>query len=115
MNGIELGWSAVFEQALVGLEDPALQPARVVCAEREHYRVIARDGATYEGEPTGKLRHRAGPGELPVVGDWVAARLLAGEGRAAIEACLPRKSVLQRKRPDRASEAQLIAATVAML
>ena len=112
MNGIELGWSPAFEQAFLGLEDPALQPARVVCAEREHYRVIARDGATYEGEPTGKLRHRAGLGELPVVGDWVAARLLAGEGRAAIETCLPRMSVLRRKRPDRASEAQLIAANV---
>jgi ribosome biogenesis GTPase / thiamine phosphate phosphatase len=97
MDRMELGWARAFELALSGLEDPELHAARVFSSEREHYRVLTRDGVAYDAELTGKLRHDAALGALPVVGDWVAARLSPGERRAAIAACLPRQSALVRK------------------
>jgi ribosome biogenesis GTPase len=111
MDRLELGWAHAFEAALSALADPELHAARVCSSEREHYRVLTRDGVAYDAELTGKLRHDAALGQLPVVGDWVAARLLPGERRAAIAACLPRRSALVRKQIG-VSAPQVMAANV---
>jgi len=86
-------------------------PARVSAARQERYRLLCADGV-YDAGLSGRLRHDAGPGELPAVGDWVAARLLPAERSGTIAACLPRRSTLVRKRPDRASEPQVLAANL---
>jgi ribosome biogenesis GTPase len=50
------------------------------------------------GELTGRLIHLTETRDkLPVVGDWVAARLVDGNQRAVIHTVLPRKSLLSRK------------------
>jgi ribosome biogenesis GTPase len=58
------------------------------------------------------LRHEAREGELPVVGDWVAALLRPEEASATIVACLPRRTSLVRKRAGRASAPQVLAANL---
>jgi ribosome biogenesis GTPase len=112
MDRMELGWAPAFELALSTLDDPELHAARVFSSEREHYRVLTREGRAYDADLSGKLRHDAAPGELPVVGDWVAARLLPNEQRAVVVACLPRLTALVRKRVDRASAPQVMAANL---
>jgi ribosome biogenesis GTPase / thiamine phosphate phosphatase len=112
MDRMELGWAPAFELALSMLDDPELHAARVFSSERERYRVLTREGRAYEAELSGKLRHGAALGELPVVGDWVAARLLPSEQRAVVVACLPRQTALVRKRVDRASAPQVMAANL---
>ncbi len=107
-----LGWADPFATALAELPlSEELVPARVAASQREHYRLLAEDGA-YDAALSGQLRHRALPGELPVVGDWVAARIAPGERRATIAACLPRKTQLARKQVGRAAEAQVLAANL---
>ena len=112
MDRMPLGWTRAFEHALFELDDPELHAARVFSSEREHYRVLTREGEAYAAELTGRLRRDAAPGELPVVGDWVAVRLLAQEQRAVIAACLPRRSALLRKRVGTASAPQVMAANL---
>lgn len=107
-----LGWADPFAAAFAALPlSDELVPARVAASQREHYRLLAEDGA-YDATLSGQLRHRAQPGELPVVGDWVAARVAQGERHASIIACLPRKTELTRKQVGRAAEAQVLAANL---
>ena len=107
-----LGWADPFATAFAALPpSEELEPARVVASQREHYRLLAGDGA-YDATLAGQLRHRAQPGELPVVGDWVAARIAKGERRATIVACLPRRTELTRKQVGGAAEAQVLAANL---
>jgi ribosome biogenesis GTPase len=86
-------------------------PARVIAAQRERYRLLASAG-TFDAQLSGRVRHEAMAGELPVVGDWVAAVLRPEEGTATIAACLPRTTSLVRKRAGRASTPQLLAANL---
>lgn len=107
----ELGWTDLWQHALTELDDDSLAPARVSAAQREHYRLWTGDG-DYEGELSGRLRHQASAGALPVVGDWVAARLAPEGRRATVVACLPRRGVLVRKRVARDAEPQVLAANL---
>jgi ribosome biogenesis GTPase len=102
----DLGWSESF--SLAEMQEGHV-PARVLAAQRERYRLLAVDGA-FDAVLSGKLRHEALEGGLPVVGDWVAASLRA-DG-ATIHACLPRRSSLIRKRAGRASAPQVLAANL---
>jgi ribosome biogenesis GTPase / thiamine phosphate phosphatase len=107
----ELGWTEALQHALAELDDDTLAPARVSAAQREHYRLWTEDGE-YEGELSGRLRHQASAGALPVVGDWVAARLEPQGRRGTLVACLPRRGVLVRKRVERAGEPQVLASNL---
>ena len=98
-----IGWRPELAGALAGSGDE-LAAARVVLVERGAYRISDGDGES-AAVVTGRLRHRAARGELPVVGDWVGVR--AG----VIEAVLPRRTVLARRDPD-GSRAQVLVANV---
>lgn len=106
-----LGWAEPFKTAFETLNDPSWIPARVVTSQREHLRLWT-DAGIVPAALSGKLRHAAGEGELPVVGDWVAAALAPSGEHAIVHAVLPRRSVLARKRPERSSELQLIASNI---
>src|SRR6478735_7521680 len=97
-----LGWSEPFIHAFedVKLEFADAMPARVVAAQRERYQLLCAAGAL-GAQLSGRLRHEAGEGALPVVGDWVAALLRPDEASATIVACLPRRTSLVRKRAGR--------------
>ena len=95
-----IGWRPELADGLAA----GAAPARVVLAERGAYRVAGADGEAMV-PVTGRLRHRAARGELPVVGDWVAV------ADGAIVGVLPRRTVLARRDPDGA-RAQVLVANV---
>ena len=105
------GFTEPFALALASLDDCSLSPARVLSARRGHYRLVTERGVL-TGVLAGRLRHACGPGALPLVGDWLAVRLIAGEARATIVACLPRRTLLVRRRPDGVPLPQGIAANL---
>jgi ribosome biogenesis GTPase len=99
-----LGWNVdvarQFEEHAAGLV-----PGRVTVQHRGAWLV-----STEEGDDlvtiTGRLRHEAPPGELPVVGDWVALR------DGLIDAVLPRASKFSRKTPWTEISEQVLVANV---
>jgi len=100
-----LGWASHFASALEALGDGSLLPARVVAADRGRFDLLGADGPL-TAALAGRLRHAAGPGELPVVGDWVAVE----PGSATIHHLLERRTVLRRAAPTGAL--QVLAANV---
>jgi len=107
----KLGWAEPFKTAFEIGSDPSWIPARVVSSQREQLRLWTERGLI-PAALSGRLRHAAGKGELPVVGDWVSAALDPTAERAVVHTVLPRRSMLARKRPERSSELQLIASNV---
>lgn len=99
-----LGWNdeiaRSFETHAYGLE-----PARVVVQHRGAWEVASEHGEAL-AEITGRLRHAADPGELPVVGDWAGLR----DGQ--IDAVLPRASKFSRKTPWTQVTEQVLVANV---
>ncbi len=100
-----LGWAPLQASALEALGDPGLVAARVTAADRGRIALVGANGPL-AAAPSGRLRHDAGPGGLPVVGDWVAVEAAA----ATIHHVLPRRTVLRRAAPTGAL--QVLAANV---
>lgn len=112
----DLGWSPSLSAFFDALNHDALTPARIARAERERY-LLLHAGGVSRAVLSGTLRHEARePGDLPVVGDWVAARIADDPGptidaqtnaqtgaayrsTARIEALLPRRTLLTRLDP----------------
>ncbi len=110
-----LGWDGAWDAAFAAHAAAGLSPARVVAEHRGAYEVLAATGAApLTGRVTGRLRHDAlGPGDFPVVGDWVATDLRAGDGTASIHAVVPRRTRIQRRAPaDHGAPMQILAANV---
>jgi ribosome biogenesis GTPase len=112
MNLDELGWNSFFEQHFEPFRHEELAPGRVAREDGSTYLVYSGDGELVAGV-RGKLRHAALlRSELPSVGDWVAIRPQPQEGRATIDAILPRRSKLSRKVAGSNTEEQVIAANI---
>lgn len=110
-----LGWDDAWEAAFAAHASGGLAPARVVAEHRGSYDVLIAVGATpLTARVTGRLRHEAlGPGDFPVVGDWVAADLRGDEQTARIHAVVPRRTRIQRRAPaDHGAPMQVLAANV---
>jgi ribosome biogenesis GTPase len=107
LNLQELGWDAFFADAFRPYETDNLIPARVAARHHGPCELITELGRL-GGVPAGRLEDD----ELPVVGDWVAVRLLDGERKAVIEAVLPRRSAFTRKEAWRRTVAQVVAANL---
>jgi ribosome biogenesis GTPase len=81
---------------------------RVAVEHRGSYALL---GATsLPGELAGRLRYTSVPGDLPVVGDWVAVRPVGGLG--VIQAVLPRSTRIVRRKVGGPVQGQPIAANV---
>ena len=105
-----LGWSDFYAEPFGPYREDGLIPGRVAIQFNRSYRLYAELGEI-SVDSSGSLRHRAAHrAELPAVGDWVAVRRDPQGG--AIEAVLPRKSVLSRKGTGRVPEEQVMAANV---
>jgi ribosome biogenesis GTPase len=94
-----LGWTAELSAAFEPYAGAGLAAGRVGAQHRGAYVLYTEDGDV-PAEVTGRLRYTAAAGDLPAVGDWVAARILAGELRAVIEDVLPRRSAFRRNDAD---------------
>jgi ribosome biogenesis GTPase / thiamine phosphate phosphatase len=103
----DLGWDAFFLDAFTPYEADNLIPARVAARHHGPCELLTAHGRL-GGVPAGKLDDD----ELPVVGDWVAARPLDGERKAVIEAVLPRRTAFTRKEAWRRTVEQVVAANV---
>ena len=108
-----LGWDTTWQAAFAPIGD-GLIAARVVGAHRGTWEVaLGGADAPLEARATGRLRHEAGPAELPVVGDWVAVDARPDEGAASVHVVLPRRTQLRRRAPaDYGAPFQVLAANV---
>jgi ribosome biogenesis GTPase len=108
-----LGWDPAWQAAFAPIGD-GLIAARVVGAHRGTWEVaLGGPEAPLEARATGRLRHEAGPAELPVVGDWVAVDARPDEGAASVHVVLPRRTQLRRRAPaDYGAPFQVLAANV---
>ena len=90
---------------------PDLVLARVTVSNRDQYRLIA-DSGDLAAEPSGALWYNAAtPAAMPVVGDWVAARVINAE-QAIVEAVLPRRTLFARRAAGRREDQQPLAANI---
>jgi ribosome biogenesis GTPase / thiamine phosphate phosphatase len=90
---------------------PDLTLARVTVSHRDQYRLIA-DSGDLDAEPSGALWYNAATrAAMPVVGDWVGARVVNAE-QAIVEAVLPRRTLFARRAPGRREVQQPIAANI---
>ncbi|MCG3191616.1 MAG: putative ribosome biogenesis GTPase RsgA [Thermoanaerobaculia bacterium] len=106
------GWSMCFESHFAPYRAEGFQPARVVTESHEIY-TLALGESEIRGELTGRLRFMADSREeLPVTGDWVAARAFPGEDLSIIHAVLPRQTLLCRRAAGTEGERQPLAANV---
>ena len=110
-----LGWDDAWQDLFGSHRDAGLVPGRVAVQHRGEWDVLTEDGEVRARVP-GRLRHEAGStADLPVVGDWVALREPAN-GRATIQAVLPRRTRFSRRAAhdpgSQATREQVVAANV---
>jgi len=108
----ELGWGEPFRSSFEARGIKSEIPARVVEEQRGSYIVYGGQGellASISGKLRHHARHRA---DFPTVGDWAAITARPLEGKATLEAILPRRSKLSRKTSGQQSDEQLIAANL---
>jgi ribosome biogenesis GTPase len=111
MNLERLGATPQLRAALAKLGAPGLTLARVTLSQRDRYRLIA-DSGDLDAEPSGALWYNTpSRAAMPVVGDWVAARVVSA-GQAIVEAVLPRRTLFARRAPGRREDQQSIAANI---
>ena len=107
-----LGWTPSLAADFAASGEADLIPARIAAQHRDRY-VLYAEAGDLDAVPSGRLRHEAGPGGLPAVGDWAAVR--TSPGTSLIERVLPRRSVFTRAaadpdRPNAAAQTEVLAA-----
>ncbi|MCI0415746.1 ribosome small subunit-dependent GTPase A [bacterium] len=105
----QLGWNSEFQNHFSQLNLRNCIPARVAEENKGLYRVFSEPGELFATIP-GRIRfHAEDRTDLPAIGDWVAITPRVSEGRATIEAILPRKTVLSRKEAGKGLSEQVMA------
>src|SRR3954447_8911614 len=111
MNLHSLGATATILGAFQTHAAQGLILARVAISQRDQYRLYSESGEL-DAEPSGGLWYRTPDrASMPVVGDWVAARVV-GAGQAIVEAVLPRRTLFARRAAGKAEAQQPIAANI---
>jgi ribosome biogenesis GTPase len=111
MNLQSLGADAVVLGAFQSYAAQGLSLARVAISQRDQYHLYS-DSGEVDAEPSGALWYRTPDrAGMPVVGDWVAARIVGG-GQAIVDAVLPRRTLFSRRAAGRAEDQQPIAANI---
>jgi ribosome biogenesis GTPase len=113
----QLGWDRSFADDFAPWAATGHRPARVAAAYPGGFLVLTGSGEL-RARLTGRLRHLAGPcvAGPPAVGDWVCLRAGAGAARdggpVLIQAVLPRRSAVVRRRRGAGAAEQVLAANV---
>lgn len=106
--GYSSHWEMLFKQHIA----VGLAPARVVRSDRGSS-LVATSAGIVRAQPSSRLLKSAvGPGDLPIVGDWVALFAPDNIDIPQIEVIMPRVSAITRGDPGRTSYAQVLAANV---
>jgi ribosome biogenesis GTPase / thiamine phosphate phosphatase len=112
MNISKLGWNNYFNQHFQLLNNQDLTPYRVYLEHRNLYHISGEHGELV-AEVSGKFRHTAQlKSDYPSVGDWVAVQARPEEGKATIQALLPRKSCISRKTAGIETDEQVLASNI---
>lgn len=110
MNLTEFGWNKNWAAAFEKLAENEQKPGRICMEQKGSYRLITEYGELH-GEVSGRFRYGAlGYDSYPSVGDWVIAELMLSEGKAVIQAVLPRRSTFSRKVAGALTQEQVLAA-----
>jgi len=108
----KLGWNDFFQNSFDSIVNNRFSPARVASEHRDCYALFTESGEM-KASISGKLRFESRErGDLPAVGDWVAADIFPEEKSAIINAVLSRKSKFSRKIPGEKTEEQILAANI---
>lgn len=107
------GWDGFFESQNTNLVSISLVPARVICEERNLYRVQLDIDNVLLASISGKMQFNAMTrADYPAVGDWVLAEASDQSDRAIIHHVCPRKTVIQRKQVGSSADIQILSANV---
>jgi ribosome biogenesis GTPase len=109
---MEIGYSPRWQALFASEAAEGTTPARVVRVSRGSSLVATADGIVRAKASARQVKAAAGPGDLPVVGDWVAVVDAGDADVAQIESVLDRASAITRGDPGRGSEKQVLAANV---
>jgi ribosome biogenesis GTPase len=113
----QLGWDRSFADDFAPWAATGHRPARVAAAYPGAFLVLTGSGEL-RARLTGRLRHLAGPcvAGPPAIGDWVCLRAGAGAARdggpVLIQAVLPRRTAMVRRRRGAGAAEQVLAANV---
>ncbi len=109
----DLGFDDRFAEQFGSYREDGYSPGRISLEHRNLYVVFTEYGEMM-AFPTGRMYHEADDaGDLPVVGDWVAARIFDEQPpKAVIHAILPRRSKFSRKQAGSRTAEQPIAANI---
>jgi ribosome biogenesis GTPase len=108
----DFGWNEFFEAHFQPYGAGEYKAGRVLLEYNHLYRVYTEEGELL-AELAGKLRHEAASrADLPTVGDWVVLEPRAEEGKATIQAVLPRRSKFVRKAAGTRTEEQVVGANI---
>ncbi len=105
------GWTEELQRDFQAHAAAGLVPARVIAQQRGLLGLMTPSGEA-RAEAAGALLFAAGPGELPVAGDWVAAEPPPGEGNWRIRHVLHRRTAFARKAAGRTALPQVVAANI---
>ncbi len=106
------GWNQFFEAHFQPYSTGGFAAGRVVLEYNHLYRVYTEHGELL-ADVAGKLKHEAtSRASLPVVGDWVVVEPRPEEGKATIQAVLPRQSKFVRQAAGSRTEEQIVGANI---
>ncbi len=106
------GWDDFFESQITDNVN-TLYPARVICEERNLYRVQIAKDKVIMATISGKVQHNAVTRvDYPAVGDWVMLEPSGQSDRAMINQVLQRKTIVQRKQAGLTSDMQILSTNV---
>ena len=110
---LHFGWDDFFESQISDLVSSSLFPARVVCEERNLYRVQASPDQILWASVRGKMQFSASTRiDYPAVGDWVMVELPSQSDRGIIHQVLQRKTIIHRKQVGASADAQILSTNV---
>jgi ribosome biogenesis GTPase len=107
------GWGDFFENQI---PDPVLNqafPARIICEERNLYRIQTGPNNFFWASVSGKLNFNASTRmDYPAVGDWVMVELPSQSERGVIHHILPRKTAIYRKQIGASADKQILSTNI---
>lgn len=107
------GWDGFFESQMTHFLSQNLVPARVICEERNLYRVQLDIEKVAWASISGKMQFNARTrADYPAVGDWVLLESEGNSDRAIIHSICPRKTVIQRKQVGSNTDIQILSSNV---
>jgi ribosome biogenesis GTPase len=107
------GWDGFFNDQNPSLVSSSLFPARVICEERNLYRLQLGLENVLWATVSGKLQFSASlRADYPAVGDWVMVEVPEQSDRGVIHRVCPRKSIIYRKQVGSSADMQILSSNV---